>query len=195
MPIEQSVKDIEKQIKLTEFFNNRRNDKTRDYTRLILEELRDKEEVDIRTMLNALVPIHVPNESTFFRIVKDLSHPDLNIIERREDSSIIRRGKSHVFYKLKISLPWEKNELPNPQRDISNAAKNYYDLYQKYTIKLEIAVQLLQKHSHLINVEDTIDEIFKDGAVPYLVDGKQDVPGMKRKIKKLTGDPPLQKED
>lgn len=195
MPIELTEKDIAGQIKLAEFFNNRRNDKTRDYTRLILEELRGKDDVDIRIVLNALVPAHIPNESTFFRIVKDLSNPGLDIIERREDPSIIRRGKAPVFYKLKISLPWEKTELSNPQRDISNAARNYYNLYQKYGIKFEIAVQLLRKHSNLINVEDTINTIFKEGAVPFLDPVKEpDTPGMKQKIDELTDNPPLQKK-
>lgn len=94
-------------IKLNKFLSTRRNDQTRKYTRIILEGLRGGKEVDIRSLLNELVPSHIPNESTFFRIIKDLSDPEWGILERREDTTVVRRGKSHVFYKLNIFLPWE----------------------------------------------------------------------------------------
>jgi hypothetical protein len=132
--LERNVNDFHR---LSTFLNTRRNDQTREYTRLILEKLRGKKEVDIRSVLNELVPEHIPNESTFFRIIKDLSNPEWGILERREDPTIIRRGKAPVFYKLKIHLHWP-GRLPPPVNQIMGS-----DIVTRVYGELAIAKEII----------------------------------------------------
>ena len=182
-------------IKLNEFLNTRRNETTKQYSRLILDELGGHAHgVDIRSVLNKLVPSFIPTEGTFFRVLKDLADPKWGLIDRREDSSVVRRGKAPVFYTLKISLPWEKNELPNPQRDIENVLRELNNRSHIKGIKLEIAVKLLEKHSKLVEIENTINTIFKE-VDPGFDWTLRDIPPMRRKISELTDNPPFQEKE
>lgn len=124
MPFQRTLGEhIDNYIKLENFLKTRRNDQTREYAKLILEELREGKEVNIRDVLNKLVPIHIPTEGTFFRVLKDLSDPEWDILKRREDTKAIRRGRAPVFYKLKITLPW-----PKGQTDDRVVARRYAEL-------------------------------------------------------------------
>jgi len=124
VPFREAVKDA---AKIQEHLDARRNQETRRYTILILNSLeRSGEWVSVRDLVNEMVPEHIPNESTFFRLLKDLYNE--KIIDRKEDPTVIRRGKAPVYYKLIVSLPWIREDqlIPGPGPD--PIARRYAEL-------------------------------------------------------------------
>ena len=133
--------------KLHNFFSTRRNQKTRQYTLSILEELIGKNTgIDVRNLLNILVPGKIPNESTFFRILKDLSNPEVGILDRWEDQSVTRRGKAPVFYKLKIAL------LPTKERPEETHEMKHSEIVRVYG-RLDIAIEIIMELKNITRDE------------------------------------------
>jgi len=159
-------------IDLEGFLKSRKTEKTRKYSRLLLEYLinsRDKtnrEYVRSRELKENLVPEIIPNNSSFYELLHDLEK--YGLIKREEKNLVARqKGKTPVFYRVNprisqstfdlISLSKEEliGELGRRQISIGGTIELTSDVSMSPTIttekerdclkRLEIAKALLKE--------------------------------------------------
>ena len=137
-------------IEFQKYFDNRRNAATRKYLLIILKYLEERQDwVNVRNIVQELIPDLIPNESTFFRLIGDLSSS--NLILRREDTDYKGRGKAPVYYKIRFPLQWLHPQL---QDDVD---ANPSIAVVRQFVELEIAKELLRE----CDIEDP-DAAIKD---------------------------------
>jgi hypothetical protein len=119
------------------FLQSRKSEKTREYIRYIVKYLDGRGWVSGQELREAMVPAHIPRESYFFRIIKDLE--DEGFILKIPDETSRRGGRTPSKYYLAVPalLFDEKGVIARRYAELA-AAK---ELLSKYFDDPDAAIQ------------------------------------------------------
>lgn len=182
------------------FLKSRKNDKTRDYTIAILEYLSNQFDTSMKNKMETEKPDgdyggwtyenigwvrskdlikgvpSIPNESTFYQLLKNLHESKL--IEKEERKSA--RGKPPVYYRVP---GFYSENLYKSKEDIENKLTRAYNLVNKLAMHQHAAVVLLNE-CHKNDPEYNALETIKKKARQIFPDYGEDLPSVQRVARK-----------
>lgn len=141
------------QEEILKFQQSRRNDETRKYVWYIIEILetarkRDSEEgipareqgwVRVKVILDELLKIKIPNQTTLYRLLEDLHQAKL--IERREKIVPGTKGRAPTYYRTPIAY---NNSWFMTREELDREYHDQQILHFKLVMQMGIAAAMLQ---------------------------------------------------